>query len=203
MRSALQSCDAQRMKDVLVAYASKHGSTAEIACRIAETLSRSGLSVDCREVSQVGATQAYEAVVLGSAVYLGRWRAEARHFLRVHRKALAEQSLWVFSSGPVGPDTLSLDSPLARPRRTGRAVERLGAREHIVFGGSLPAQPDGRIAQAMVRRTTPEQRDRRDWEQIHAWALHIAQQLDARPGAHAARRRSTLLREPARPIAGS
>jgi menaquinone-dependent protoporphyrinogen oxidase len=172
--------DARGVKDVLVAYASKHGSTAEIAGVIATELAAAGLTVDCREVSQVGATQHYDAVVVGSAVYMGRWRPEARHFLRLHRKALAQQLLYVFSSGPVGSDAQQPGSPALEPRRIVRSLERLGAREHVVFAGSLPGVPAGRLMRAAARNTPPELRDRRDLDQIKAWAARIAGDLGAR-----------------------
>ena len=90
---------------VLVAYASKRGSTAEIAESVAETLRGAGLEVDCLESGEVTDVSPYDAVVLGSAVYMKRWRGDARHFLRKHSDQLAERPLWVFSSGPVGdPD---------------------------------------------------------------------------------------------------
>ena len=76
------------MTNVLVAYASKRGSTAEIAEAIAETLRRSGLSVDCIEAGKVSSVASCDAVVLGSAVYIKRWRGDAKHFLRKHDEGL-------------------------------------------------------------------------------------------------------------------
>src|SRR5688500_12543529 len=124
---------------VLVAHASKHGSTAEIAEAIAQTLRESGLDVDCREAGDVESLESYDAVVLGSAVYIRRWRGGAKHFLRRHASALAERPFWVFSSGPVGEP--SGDEKMARwlePPRIIKRVEELGAREHVVFGGRAP-----------------------------------------------------------------
>lgn len=90
---------------VLVAYASKRGSTAEIAAAVAEALSEASLEVDCLESGDVEDVSPYDAIVLGSAVYMKRWRGDAKHFLRRHSKQLAERPLWVFSFGPVGdPD---------------------------------------------------------------------------------------------------
>src|SRR4051794_9657417 len=90
------------MTTVLVTFASKHGSTAEIAERIAETLSTCGLQVDCMEAGEVESLAGYDAVILGSAVYMRRWRREARKFLHRFADDLAQRPFWVFSSGPVG-----------------------------------------------------------------------------------------------------
>src|ERR1700761_9396595 len=87
---------------VLVAYASKRGSTAEIAETVAATLRRAGLDVDLKPAVEVQSLEPFDAVVLGSAVYMKRWRGDARHFLKKHRKALRQIPFWVFSSGPVG-----------------------------------------------------------------------------------------------------
>jgi len=160
---------------VLVAYASKRGATAEIAEAIAAEIAAAGLDVECASAETVKAIDAYDAVVLGSATYMRRWRPEARRFLHRHRDALARRSLWVFSSGPVGE--AEPDPKWTEPARTIAEVERLGAREHVVFGGRVPAEPHGFIERAMVRDTPPEVADRRDWDEIRAWARAIAQAL--------------------------
>jgi menaquinone-dependent protoporphyrinogen oxidase len=132
------------MAKVLVAYASKRGSTAEIAEAVATALRGPGHEVDCVEAGTVAELDGYDAVVLGSAVYMRRWRGDARHVLRKHRDALAQLPLWIFSSGPTCDP--ARDNPdWTEPRRTIEKAERLGARDHVVFGGSMPAEPHGAI----------------------------------------------------------
>jgi menaquinone-dependent protoporphyrinogen oxidase len=77
------------MSQVLVAYASKHGATAEIAEAIAEQLRQAGHAVDCVPAGEAARVDSYDAVVIGSAVYMKRWRPEARRLLKRHRKTLA------------------------------------------------------------------------------------------------------------------
>jgi menaquinone-dependent protoporphyrinogen oxidase len=161
---------------VLVAYASKRGSTAEIAEVIAGALRREDISVDYEAAQHVKSLDSCDAVVLGSAVYVKHWRGEARHFLRKHRKALARLPFWVFSSGPVGDP--NEDQPeWIEPPKIVEAAEKLGARGHVVFGGRLPQEPRGPIEKAMVASTPPEHRDRRDWDEIRTWATSIAGEL--------------------------
>lgn len=161
---------------VLVAYSSKRGSTAEIAETVAATLRREGLGVCLERAEDVGSLEAYDAVVLGSAVYMKRWRGDARHFLKKHRKALKQKPFWVFSSGPVGDP--SKDNPeWAEPPKIVEKVEELGGREHVVFGGRLPSEPKGFMEKAMVQGVPAEYRDRRDWTEIRAWAAQISADL--------------------------
>lgn len=166
------------MAKVLVAYASKRGSTAEIADAIATVLRESGAEVDCVEAGAVAELDGYDAVVLGSAVYMRRWRGDARRFLRKHRRELASLPLWVFSSGPTG-DPAKDNAAWTEPSHTIKKAEEIGAREHVVFGGRVPADPHGFAERGMVENTPPEWRDRRDWDAIRAWARHIAADLRA------------------------
>jgi menaquinone-dependent protoporphyrinogen oxidase len=162
---------------VLVAYASKRGSTAEIATAVGKTLSEAGVEVDCLESDGVSDVSPYDAVVLGSAVYMKRWRGDAKHFLRKHSEQLAERPLWVFSSGPVGDPDQAENPEWLEPPKIVKKVEELGAREHVVFGGRLPADPHGPMEKAMVTGVPVEFRDRRDWDEIRAWATGIASEL--------------------------
>jgi menaquinone-dependent protoporphyrinogen oxidase len=165
---------------ILVAYASKRGSTAEIAETIAATLRREGLGVCLERAEDVQSLDPYDAVVLGSAVYMKRWRGDARHFLKKHRKPLRQMPFWVFSSGPVG-DPAKDNPEWTEPPKIAEKVEELGGREHVVFGGRLPAEPQGLMEKAMVEGTQHEFRDRRNWAEIRAWAHQIAAALATAP----------------------
>lgn len=161
---------------VLVAYSSKRGSTAEIAETLAATLRRKGLGVCLEQAEAVRSLEPYDAVVLGSAVYMKRWRGDAKHFLKKHRRALRQMPFWVFSSGPVG-DPVKDNPDWIEPPKLAEKVEELGGRGHVVFGGRVPAEPRGMMEKAMAEGVPEEFRDRRDWDQIRGWATQIAQQL--------------------------
>ena len=86
--------------------------------------------------------------------------------------------LWVFSSGPTGDP--AKDNPAwTEPGHTIKKLDKLGTREHVVFGGSMPAEPHGAVERRMIEGTPPECRDRRDWDEIRAWARRIAAELHA------------------------
>ncbi|HTU31694.1 MAG TPA: flavodoxin domain-containing protein [Solirubrobacteraceae bacterium] len=174
------------MQNVLVAYASKHGSTAEIAEAIADKLRESGLGVECMPADGVSTLEPYDAVVLGSAVYIKHWRGDARRFLRRHADELARRPFWVFSSGPVGEAGGAVDPAWVEPTRIVNRVEHLGIREHVVFGGRLPTHPKNPLERSLVEHTPHQYRDRRDWREIRTWASDIANELGARRPASVA-----------------
>src|SRR5262245_10339488 len=111
---------------VLVAYASRHGATKGIAERIAAVLERRGLEVD-----------AYDAFVVGSAAYMGRWLEPARAFVTLHRDLLAAHPLWLFSSGPIGTETVDAKGrdvvALSEPSEFRGYATELHPREMRVF----------------------------------------------------------------------
>ena len=91
---------------VLVATASRHGSTGEVALAMGQALRARGLAADVCAVDEVVSVDDYRAVVLGSAVYHGRWIPAAVSFAEAHADALAGVPVWLFSSGPVGDPNL-------------------------------------------------------------------------------------------------
>lgn len=163
---------------VLVAHASKRGSTAEIAEAIAEALRQAGLDVDCSPAGEVGDLDSYDAIVLGSAVYMKRWQGDAKHFLRKHAEELSRLPFWVFSSGPVGDPSKTSDPSWLQPPRIIARAKQLGVRDHVVFGGRVPAKPRGPLETAMVKNTPAQFSDLRNWDEIRSWALGIASDLN-------------------------
>ncbi|HXV92928.1 MAG TPA: flavodoxin domain-containing protein [Pseudonocardia sp.] len=162
---------------VLVAYASKFGSTAEIADAIADEIRGCGLDVDVVEAGRVRDVTPYGAVVLGSALYAGRWRRPAVGMLRRHRRELAGRPLRLFHSGP-------LDAEGERqppPKAVARMLPALGADEPVTFGGRLEKDTArGFIARKMV--DNGHGGDFRDWDAIRAWARDTAGSLAATGG---------------------
>lgn len=158
---------------VLVAYASKRGSTAETAGWIVGVLRDEGHEVDLADAAQVRDLSGYDGVVLGSAVYLARWRSEAVHFLHRFGRQLSERPMWLFQAGPLDTDPASLEEEL--PGSVRRAAGRIGVRDVATFGGFLAEDPDGMIASKMAEQGRAG--DFRDRLQIEAWAKEIAGSL--------------------------
>ncbi|MFI6645976.1 flavodoxin domain-containing protein [Streptomyces sp. NPDC050504] len=159
---------------VLVAYGSKNGSTAEIAQAVAETLNEEGVTATARPAALVGDLDGYDAVVIGGALYTGRWHREARRFLRRHRSALSRLPVWLFSSGPLDASATARDIPAVRGVL--RTAAHLGARGHVTFGGRLEQGAEGRVAHMILK--SGKGGDFRDFPQIAAWARNIARELE-------------------------
>ena len=158
---------------ILVAAASKHGATAEIAGVIAEQLAAAGHDVDLREPNSVHDLVNIDAVVLGSAVYIGHWLKPARELVTRLGPELASRPVWMFSSGPVGdPPKPSEDSV-----DVAALAASTGAREHRVFAGHVNKDQLGFSERAMVRTFHAAVGDFRDWEAIKDWAREIDAEL--------------------------
>ena len=170
-------------KQVLVAYATKHGATAEIAEKIGQVLREAGLQVDVQAADRVGDLSAYQAVVLGSAVYIGQWRKEAAKFLTAHETALAGRPVWLFSSGPTGQgDPVELAQGWRFPAKLQPIADRIRPRDIAVFHGAVDLNKLSFLDKWMLKNVKAPVGDFRDWEAISAWAAAIAGELKARGG---------------------
>jgi menaquinone-dependent protoporphyrinogen oxidase len=171
---------------ILVAYATKHGATREIAQRIAERLRAAGYDADVESVTRAPDVAAYEAFVLGSAVYLGRWEKEAVEFVHRNRTVLADGPTWLFSSGPLGTEPTDAEGRDKRegallPKEIEALTEAVRQRDHRVFYGALDPQRLSLMPRLMrvlpAGRKLLEEGDFRDWAEIEAWADQIAGEL--------------------------
>lgn len=166
-------------KRILVSAGSKHGSTREIGEKIGGVLRELGHDVDIVDPDQVGDLDGYEAVVLGSAVYAGRWTAAAIEL--AHRIAdSGVPATWLFSSGPVGDPP----KPEEDPVDVAAIYESTSAREHTVFAGKIDKSRLSFGERAILVAVRAPEGDFRDWEEITAWATRIAEQLTKETIAH-------------------
>ncbi len=155
-------------RSVLVAYASKHGSTQEVADAIAETLREQDLGVEVRPAGEVKRLDGYDAVVLGAAIYIGHLHQDARRFLTRHRQALAERPLAVFA---MGPRTLGEEDVAESRRQLDHDLAKFRELEPVavaIFGGVV----DPAKLRFPFKRMPAS--DARDWDAIHAWADEVA-----------------------------
>ena len=156
---------------VLVAASSRHGATGEIAAEIGRVLTEHGLDVRVASLDDLADVHGFDAFVLGSAVYVGRWLGPARAFVGEHAGELAARPTWLFSSGPIGDP----------PKPVGDAavnvdglVEATGALEHRLFTGRLDRSRLGLGERAVVRVVGAAEGDYRDWDDVREWAGTIA-----------------------------
>jgi menaquinone-dependent protoporphyrinogen oxidase len=164
------------MTRVLVAYASRHGSTAEIAERIGQVLSQAGLEVTVASASEAGDVADRDGVIIGSGVYMGHWLEPARDFIHDQAASLKACPVWLFSSGPLGdPDHLL---PEGDPVDVAELLEASGTTRHRIFAGRLDKRLLGFGERAMVAAVRAPEGDFRDWPAIEAFAAEIAGRLE-------------------------
>ncbi|MBB1246155.1 flavodoxin domain-containing protein [Streptomyces durbertensis] len=166
--------------DVLVGYATVHGSTREIAERLAGVLRRAGVEAEARQMGQVDDLSGYRAFVLGSAVHGQKWLGPALAFVRENPDTLAARPVWVFSVGMPG----ALRGPWKglAPKEIPVIEEGLAGlprREHRLFSGVVAPWQLNRLGRLLFRLVGGRFGDYRDWAAIESWAVEIAEALSA------------------------
>jgi menaquinone-dependent protoporphyrinogen oxidase len=154
------------MDTVLVAYATKRGSTREVAFDVARVIRESGLEVEISPAREVKSLDRYSTVVLGGALYMGRWHKHARKLLKRMRSELESQPLAVFAMGPGSTEPEAIGRVGAQLKRALDAVPEVHPFSTAIFGGVI------------VKKKTNV--DARDWDAIQAWAEAVAHEVAAR-----------------------
>jgi menaquinone-dependent protoporphyrinogen oxidase len=154
---------------ILVAYASRYGSTKEISEEIAATLSEEGMDVEVKNVIDITDLTGYKGVVIGSPIYMGKWLPEAVDFLQVHQEQLRMMPVAVFAVG------FSMKDPSDENRQ--RAKASLAAiRPYVhpfdvgIFAGKLVINDLSDADRDIIRMAQGEEGDFRNWDEITAWA---------------------------------
>ena len=152
----------------LIAYASKHGSTHEVADQIAEILRGSGLGGDVRPASSVDDVDAYDAVVIGGALYMGHWHRDARRLLDRMSDELRERPVFVFGMGPMDLEQKSVEGARKQVDHALAKVPDVEPVSVAIFGGVV--HPD----ELHFPFNHMPEADARDPEAIRAWTDDIA-----------------------------
>ncbi len=167
---------------VLVTYATKYGSTQEVAVFLANKLREAGLAVELQPVGQVRSVDRYGAVVLGAPLYVGRWPKAVRAFLAQHKVELSRRPLAVFSGGALSTEEdqvqevrEQINKQLAQfPGLVPWAVLSIGGKYDPVsltcLHGLLAKLPAGPLHGVPAS-------DVRDWGVIEDWAREIGSKL--------------------------
>ena len=174
---------------VLVAYASKYGSTRGIDDFMGEKLRQREIEADVKGVNDIEDLAPYDAFVIGSAVYMYHWMKEGKQFVLKNRKALSARPVWLFSSGPVGKEAKDAKGrdlrEVSGPKELDELRDAVKARgHHVIFGAFYGSRLTGMHALGYkmarkskeAREAMPEG-DFRDWKEIEAWAAGISGSL--------------------------
>jgi menaquinone-dependent protoporphyrinogen oxidase len=154
---------------ILVAYATRHGSTEEVAAAVAAHLRESGLEAKLVPAVDVETLDGYDGVVLGGALYMGRLHHDARRLLKRFHRGLATMPFAAFAMGPL---TMKAQDVAGSRKQLGAALAKVPDVEPFavaIFGGVIHQDEHHFPFNQM-----PES-DARDWEAIRAWSAELAQ----------------------------
>lgn len=152
------------METVLVAYATKHGATREVAADVARVIRQSGFEVEILPAREVGSLDRYQGVVIGGALYMGRWHKDARKLLERCRGDLVSLPVAVFAMGPKSTEPEELDRAGAQLERALSVVPEVQPFSTAIFGGVFSFGKKHAV-------------DARDWNAIQAWGVEVAGKL--------------------------
>ena len=155
------------MNTVLVAYATKRGSTREVAADVARVIRQSGAEVEISPARNVKTLDRYQAVVLGGALYMGRWHKDARKLLKSCRVELASLPLAVFAMGPKSTEPEALEGAGAELARALADVPEVHPFSTAIFGGVFSFGKKHAV-------------DARDWKAIESWSDEVVRGLSTR-----------------------
>lgn len=159
-------------RSVLLAYATRYGSTQEVAETIAAALRQAGLEVDLQPMQEVKRLDPYDAVLLGAAIYNTRWHPDAHQFLSKHQEALKQRPVAIFALGPLSTSEAAM---LRSRHQLDKELEKYPWLKPValeVFVGKMDPAKLG-----FLERMFSTASDHMDWEAIRAWANVLPAQL--------------------------
>ncbi len=162
---------------ILVGYATRYGSTQEVAQAIAETLQEGGYEVTLQPLREVKSLEGCRAVVMGAPLFMFHWHKEALSFLSKHRKALLERRTAVFALGPVHEpydEAEWKDSQVQLEKELGKHPW-FNPIEVKMFGGKYDPAKLGFPIKLFAGEAPAS--DIRDWQSIRAWAQSLGKIL--------------------------
>jgi menaquinone-dependent protoporphyrinogen oxidase len=153
---------------ILIAYATKHGSTGEVADTLRDELEALGVQAETAPAAEVDDLTSYDGVIVGGSLYMGRWHRDALQFLQRHRESFSELPFAVFAMGPQTMEPHHVDDSRAQLDRSLAKAKTREPDEVAIFGGVVDPS---RLRFPLSKLPAS---DARDWEAIRAWADTVA-----------------------------
>lgn len=157
---------------ILVTYATRAGSTAEIAAAIGQTLATRGFHVEVKPVKKVSSLSGYQAVILGSAIRMGNWLPEMVKFIQDNQSALNSLPTALFTVHMLNADD-DESSRAAREAYTAPVRALLPNIPEIFFIGLMDFSRLSFLDRFIANMVKSVESDQRDWEKIRAWAMTV------------------------------
>ncbi len=162
----------QTMNKILVTYATKAGSTVQVAETIAQTLSATGVTVDLRPIKNLKDAAGYEAVVIGSAIRMGQWLPEAVQFVKSNQVALARiPTAYFLVSGMLKEDTPEMRKTVGAFLDPVRKI--LEPKSIGLFAGKMDYSKLSFLDRTIAQMIKSTEGDWRNWEAIRGWAQSL------------------------------
>ncbi len=160
------------MKEMLVTYATRAGSTVQVAETIAQTLATTGATVDVRPVKNVKDIKGYDAVVIGSAIRMGAWLPEAVQFVKTNQSTLAGIPIAYFLvSGFLKNDTPEMRKTVGAYLDPVRQI--LEPKSIGLFAGKMDWSKLNFFDRTLAKAMGEKEGDWRNWEAIKTWSEEI------------------------------
>lgn len=165
---------------VLVAYASKYGSTGEVAEAVGDRLGELGIDVEVKPAREVRSLDEYQSVVLAAPFYIGSLLKDARKFLKRHQAVLEHMPVALLTLGPLKADD-DMNEARQQLDKTLQNMPWLHPVAADMFIGAYdPAKlrfPDTLTLMLPTPLKNEPAHDERDWDAIRAWADALPQAL--------------------------
>jgi menaquinone-dependent protoporphyrinogen oxidase len=159
---------------ILVAYATRSGSTQEVAEAMAAALRDEGLHVDCQPLRSTRTVAGYRMVVLGAPLYMFKWHKDAFAFLSRHQRVLEKLPVAVFALGPFHDEQKEWQEIRSQFDKELAKLPWFAPVAREVFGGKFdPTKLRFPMNLIPALKKMPAS-DLRDWEQIRTWARGLA-----------------------------
>ncbi len=162
---------------ILVAYATRYGSTQEVAEAVASTLRERGLAVDIQPMRDVRSLEQYRAVVLGAPLYIFHWHEDALQFLARHREALTQRPVAIFALGPIHAEEKEFQGAREQLDKELAKFPWLRPEAIAIFGGKFDPEKLTFPHNLVPALKNMPASDIRDWTAIRAWASDLAAQI--------------------------
>jgi menaquinone-dependent protoporphyrinogen oxidase len=187
------------MHRALIVHASRHGATMGIAERIGDVLRTEGIETTVLPAMNLPDPAEFDAVVVGSGVYMGSWLKEGFEYLDRYQGTLQVRPTWLFSSGPIPGSSKQVPAegdpyggalgPAEGPgsgnrKRIEALADQIGVRGHRILQGAYdPKDPPKALSERLARmlpavKAILPEGDFREWDKIEAWAREIAAQIE-------------------------
>lgn len=162
---------------ILVAYATKCGSTREIAEFMIKVLQEKGLSADLGEMKNVKSVKGYDALILGAPMYMFRIIGDAHTFLKKQRKYIQNTPTAFFSLGPTQDKEEDWKTVWGNFDKELSKYPWFQPVAKEVFGGRLDSSKLVFPYNLLPGKDQLPQGDIRDWEKIKAWTESLPAKL--------------------------